>query len=159
MVCTVRVISVLPLHYVVTIALLIEYGRLGMSATRGDVTSCENFTLNCRTIRSIPLSLRGDGVPDVLEVRGEVFMSRSGFAALNKRLEDNDEKTFVNPRNAASGSLRQLDSSVTATRPLRFMCYQAATTDGLPDHPSDILARWGELGVPVSCETGMARAL
>jgi len=143
----------------VAIALRYENGRLVLAATRGDGTSGENVTLNARTIRSIPLSLRGDGVPDVLEVRGEVFMSRSGFAALNKRLEDNDEKTFVNPRNAASGSLRQLDSSVTATRPLRFMCYQAATTDGLPDHHSDILARLRELGFPVSGETGIARGL
>src|SRR5690625_334573 len=153
------VYSVEPKLDGVAIALRYENGRLVLAATRGDGTSGENVTLNARTIRSIPLTLRGDGVPDVLEVRGEVFMSRSGFAALNRRLEDSDEKTFVNPRNAASGSLRQLDSSVTATRPLRFMCYQAATTEGLPDHHSEILARLRAMGFPVSSETGLARGL
>jgi DNA ligase (NAD+) len=143
----------------VAIALRYEQGRLELAATRGDGRSGENVTANVRTIRAIPLKLRGDSIPDLLEVRGEIFMTRSGFAELNDRLADAGEKTFVNPRNAASGSLRQLDSKVTARRPLNFFCYQAATTQGLPERHSEILARLREMGLPVSPEASTVKGL
>jgi DNA ligase (NAD+) len=136
----------------VAIALRYDRGKLVLAATRGDGESGENVTANVRTIRAVPLKLRSDKVPDRLEVRGEIFMTRSGFQRLNRRLADDGEKTFVNPRNAASGSLRQLDPAITATRPLHFYCYGAATTDGLPATHSRILERLREFGLPVSPE-------
>ncbi len=134
----------------VAIALRYEAGLLVLAATRGDGRSGEDVTDNVRTISAIPLRLRGDRPPSVLEVRGEIFMSRSGFKALNQRLADQGEKTFVNPRNAASGSLRQLDSRLTARRPLRFFCYGAATDEGMPDRHSERLEALRSLGLPVS---------
>ncbi len=134
----------------VAIALRYERGELVLGATRGDGRSGENVTSNVRTIRAIPLRLRGADVPSVLEVRGEIFMTRSGFAALNQGLTEAGDKTFVNPRNAAAGSLRQLDPDVTARRPLHFYCYGAATSDGLPQRHSDILDALREFGFPVS---------
>ena len=91
------------------VSLLYEEGVLVRAATRGDGTTGEDVTHNVRTIASVPLRLIGEGYPSVLEVRGEVFMPRAGFEAYNKRARENGEKTFVNPRNAAAGSLRQLD--------------------------------------------------
>ena len=136
----------------VAIALRYERGELVLAATRGDGRSGENVTSNVRTIRAIPLRLRGRNAPPVLEVRGEIFMTRSGFAALNKRLGEAGEKTFVNPRNAAAGSLRQLDPDITASRPLHFYCYGAATTEGLPARHSETLEALRELGFPVSSQ-------
>ncbi len=136
----------------VAISLRYEDGRLAAGVTRGDGRTGEEVTSNVRTIRSVPLKLRGPGIPGRLEVRGEIFMTRSGFAALNRRLEKAGQKTFVNPRNAASGSLRQLDPGLTADRPLRFFCYGAATSDGLPDTHMAILERLKEMGIPVSPE-------
>ncbi len=143
----------------VAIALRYERGRLKLAATRGDGRSGEDVTTNVRTIRAVPLKLRGDGIPETLEVRGEIFMTRSGFSELNERLADAGEKTFVNPRNAASGSLRQLDSRITARRPLHFYCYQAATTDDLPGCHSEILERLREMGLPVSPEARKVHGL
>ena len=143
----------------VAIALRYEEGRLTLAATRGDGRRGENVTANVRTIRAVPLKLRGSGIPARLEVRGEIFMTRSGFRKLNERLADAGEKAFVNPRNAASGSLRQLDSSITATRPLHFYCYGAASTDGLPSRHSRILERLREFGLPVSPEARQAKGL
>ena len=143
----------------VAIALRYERGRLRLAATRGDGRSGEDVTANVRTIRAVPLKLRGDGIPETLEVRGEIFMTRSGFSELNDRLADAGEKTFVNPRNAASGSLRQLDSRITARRPLHFYCYQAATTDDLPGRHCEILERLREMGLPVSPEARKVRGL
>lgn len=140
----------------VAIALRYEQGRLVLGATRGDGREGENVTANVRTIGAIPLRLRGDSVPDRLEVRGEIFMTHSGFERLNEGLSDADEKTFVNPRNAAAGSLRQLDSAITSRRPLYFYCYGAATTDGLPDRHSEILEALREMGLPVSPEVRAA---
>ena len=134
------------------ISLKYEYGRLQQAATRGDGYTGENVTANVRTIRSIPLKLRVTDLPDRFEVRGEIFMSRSGFAELNRRLQAADEKTFVNPRNAAAGTLRQLDPAITADRPLRFFAYAAIGLDTAPelDSQSAIMQRLHDIGFPVS---------
>ncbi len=105
------------------ISLRYEKGELVFGATRGDGTTGEDVTHNVRTIRSIPLRLHGSKLPAVLEVRGEVFMPRAGFMEFNKRALERGEKTFVNPRNAAAGSLRQLDPRLTASRPLDAFFY------------------------------------
>ncbi|TVS11235.1 MAG: NAD-dependent DNA ligase LigA [Wenzhouxiangella sp.] len=141
------------------IALRYEDRRLVLAATRGDGRQGENVTANVRTIRAIPLKLRGDGIPAVLEVRGEVFMTRSGFERLNQGLLEAEEKPFVNPRNAAAGSLRQLDSAVTARRPLHFFCYGAASTEGLPETHSGILEQLAAWGLPVSPECTVVEGL
>ncbi len=132
------------------ISLRYEGGRLVRAATRGDGQTGEDVTGNVRTIRAIPLKLAGDSIPDPLEVRGEVYMTRSGFKALNDRLAAGDHKTFVNPRNAAAGSLRQLDPAVTADRPLRFFAYQALAEQVLEDDQWAVLEQLRELGFPVS---------
>ena len=113
------------------IALTYEDGLLVSAATRGDGSTGEDVTHNARTIRSIPLKLRGTGWPERLEVRGEVFMPKAGFEAMNERARAAGEKTFVNPRNAAAGSLRQLDAGVTATRPLDIFAYSMVDAIGL----------------------------
>ncbi|WP_323016788.1 NAD-dependent DNA ligase LigA [Castellaniella sp.] len=105
------------------VSLRYEQGRLVQAATRGDGAEGEDITANIRTLRSVPLRLRGDDAPAVLEVRGEVLMARADFARLNEQQLSRREKPFVNPRNAAAGSLRQLDPQVTALRPLRFYAY------------------------------------
>ncbi|MCC5883778.1 MAG: NAD-dependent DNA ligase LigA [Halomonas sp.] len=107
------------------VSLVYERGILISGATRGDGRTGEGITSNLRTLRSIPLKLRGD-VPELLEVRGEVIMSHAGFERLNDRAREEDSKVFANPRNAAAGSLRQLDPSITAQRPLEFSAYQVA---------------------------------
>lgn len=104
------------------VSLRYEQGVLTQAATRGDGKVGENITENIRTIRSVPLRLRGD-FPSILEVRGEVYMPLAGFEKLNQQARVHSEKTFVNPRNAAAGSLRQLDSKITASRPLAMYCY------------------------------------
>ncbi|MDE2197017.1 MAG: NAD-dependent DNA ligase LigA [Gammaproteobacteria bacterium] len=136
------------------ISLLYRQGVLVRGATRGDGTTGEEVTQNVRTLPSIPLRLLGKGYPEILEVRGEVFMPRSGFAALNRRAAQRNEKTFANPRNAAAGSLRQLDPRVTAERPLEFFCYGTGQVrDGeLPDRHSAILARFRDWGLRINPE-------
>ncbi len=111
------------------ISLLYEEGLLVRAATRGDGTSGEDVTQNVRTIMSVPLRLRS-GAPARLEVRGEVFISRAGFERLNRDAEAAGQKLFVNPRNAAAGSLRQLDPAVTAQRPLEMYCYGIGIVEG-----------------------------
>jgi DNA ligase (NAD+) len=105
------------------VSLRYEKGELAVGATRGDGTVGEDITHNVRTISSIPLRLRGANIPEVFEVRGEIFMPKQGFEELNRRALERGEKTFVNPRNAAAGSLRQLDPRLTAERPLEAFFY------------------------------------
>lgn len=105
------------------VTLRYEHGKFVSGATRGDGFTGENITSNLRTLRSIPLHMRGEEWPEVMEVRGEVFMPRKGFEALNQRQAEAGEKIFANPRNAAAGSLRQLDPRITASRPLEIFCY------------------------------------
>jgi len=130
------------------ISLLYERGVLVRAATRGDGTTGEDITHNARTIESIPLRLLGEGYPTTLEVRGEVFMPRAGFEAYNRKARAAGEKTFVNPRNAAAGSLRQLDPKLTAERPLDMYVYSVGLVEGgaLADHHSEIIEQlqgWG----------------
>lgn len=118
------------------ISLLYERGLLVRAATRGDGTTGEDITHNVRTIPSVPLRLLGDKMPDRLEVRGEVVMPKAGFLRLNERAAAQGEKLFVNPRNAAAGSLRQLDPRLTARRPLEFYAYGALQAMGIDFPPS-----------------------
>ncbi|MDO6497572.1 NAD-dependent DNA ligase LigA [Photobacterium sanguinicancri] len=136
------------------VSLMYENGVLTQAATRGDGTTGENITTNVRTIRSIPLKLRGDDWPVRLEVRGEVFMPKAGFDALNERALKKGEKTFANPRNAAAGSLRQLDSKITASRPLSFYAYSVGVVEGLELAPSqyDRLLQLKGWGLPMCPE-------
>lgn len=131
------------------ISLMYEKGVLVCASTRGDGTTGEDVTHNARTIASIPLRLLGTGYPGVLEARGEVFMPRSGFEAYNKKARLAGEKTFVNPRNAAAGSLRQLDPRVTAQRPLDMYVYAVGLVEGgtLPAYHSAILDQFQEWGL------------
>lgn len=128
-----------------------ENGVLARAATRGDGQTGEDITANVRTIRNVPLKLQGAGWPAELEVRGEVYMPKAGFEALNQRVLAAGQKPFANPRNAAAGSLRQLDSKITASRPLEFCCY-GTSTEGLADSHSNTLKRLREWGVSISPE-------
>ena len=112
------------------VSLLYVNGVFVQAATRGDGATGENITENVRTIKAIPLKLQGEGWPERLEVRGEVFMPKEGFDKLNEQALKKGEKVFVNPRNAAAGSLRQLDSRITAKRPLSFYAYSVGVVEG-----------------------------
>lgn len=138
----------------IAVSLLYEDGLLVRGATRGDGFTGEDITLNVRTIESIPLKLMGSDWPRRLEVRGEIFMPKAGFEKLNARAKAKDEKVFVNPRNAAAGSLRQLDPRVTARRPLDMYCYSAGIVEGgvLPEKHGDILNRFKDWGLRVNPE-------
>ena len=140
------------------VSLLYEHGLLVRGATRGDGSTGEDISTNVRTIRNVPLKLHGEGWPSVLEVRGEVFMSKSGFEALNARQLQNASKPFANPRNAAAGSLRQLDPKITASRPLEFCCYGIGRVEGeLPATQVGILQQLKVWGVPISRELQLVR--
>ncbi len=136
------------------VSLLYENGLLIRAGTRGDGTTGEDITQNVRTIHSIPLRLIGANIPRILEVRGEVFMPRAGFEKLNQLARDNDEKIFVNPRNAAAGSLRQLDPRITAKRPLAMYCYSVGKieSDLNFDTHSELLDQLQHWGLPLCKE-------
>ena len=134
------------------VSLLYENGLLVRAATRGDGTTGENITVNVRTIRAIPLRLHGENIPARLEVRGEVFMPQAGFEALNEEARRTGSKVFANPRNAAAGSLRQLDPRITAKRPLTFFCYGLGLLEGgeMPRSHMARLQQFKAWGLPVS---------
>jgi len=144
--------SIEPKFDGLSIELVYDHGIFTRGATRGDGTTGEDVTVNLRTIRSLPLQLQSQsGFPDHLVVRGEVYMRLDDFQTLNRRITERGGDAFANPRNAASGSLRQLDSTITATRPLVVTCYEIMAV-ALPVPPThweelEILAQWG-LPVP-----------
>ena len=135
----------------VAVSIVYEHGALELAATRGDGTRGENITANVRTISNLPLTLSGEGVPSYLEVRGEVVIPRDAFERMNAQARSANEKVFVNPRNAAAGSLRQLDSRITARRPLAFTAYSVGAVEGdLPGAHDAIMQRLSEWGLPIS---------
>jgi DNA ligase (NAD+) len=136
-----------------------ENGILVEAATRGDGATGENVTANIRTVRAIPLRLHTDHPPAVLDVRGEVLMYKSDFAKLNARQREAEQKEFANPRNAAAGSLRQLDPRITAQRTLRFFAYGIGRLEGagLPDSHSGLLDWYAKLGLPVCNERAVVQ--
>ncbi len=133
------------------LSLRYERGLLVRAATRGDGSTGEDVTANARTIRTLPLKLDGTGWPTTLEVRGEAFMSKRGFAAMNAAAAARGDKQFANPRNAAAGSLRQLDPAITAKRPLQLFLYGVAGADSgeFGDSHGALLGRLAEWGLPV----------
>jgi DNA ligase (NAD+) len=143
----------------IAVSLLYENGKLLRAATRGDGTTGEDITHNVKTIASVPLQLRK--AVSRLEVRGEIYIPRDGFDAMNDRARANDEKTFVNPRNAAAGSLRQLDPKVAASRPLEIYCYGLGLIEGmdLPATHLETLALLKELGLRVNPEIERAESV
>ncbi|MDO7596107.1 MAG: NAD-dependent DNA ligase LigA [Pseudomonadota bacterium] len=136
------------------ISIRYEQGILIQAATRGDGTVGEDVTENVRTIQSVPLKLIGDNVPDVVEIRGEIVMPKAGFEALNKQQIADNKKPFVNPRNAAAGSLRQLDSKITARRPLAMYCYGVGEIQGiyLPKTHHETMQQLAQWGCQISTE-------
>ena len=153
------VFSVEPKLDGLAISLRYEHGVFVQGATRGDGETGEDVTANLRTVRAIPLRLRGEGWPEVLEVRGEVIMLRKDFEAFNDYARVHDEKTLANPRNGAAGSLRQLDPAITAKRKLSFFAYAVGLVEGgeLPPTHSQTLQQLRAWGFPVSPEVGTAR--
>ena len=135
----------------VAVSLRYEKGVLVQAATRGDGKVGEDITHNVKTIRDIPLRLQGNAYPDVLEVRGEIFMTKSGFERMNALALKNADKTFVNPRNAAAGTLRQLDSRITASRPLTMFCYSLGESSmDIPPRLSEVFTLLDSWGLPVN---------
>ena len=130
------------------VELVYEKGIFVHGSTRGDGFAGEDITQNLRTVKSIPLKLLTEEPPDLLEIRGEVFMEKSGFIQLNQDRLNAEETLFANPRNAAAGSLRQLDPSVTSNRPLRFFSYEVSNSTFLSQW--DTLSNLKKLGLPVN---------
>jgi DNA ligase (NAD+) len=143
------------------VSLIYEGGLLTRGATRGDGSTGEEVTPNLRTVGNLPLRLQGSDTPPLLEVRGEVLMLRQDFARLNARQREKGEKEFVNPRNAAAGSLRQLDSRITAQRPLHFFAYGVGAIEGvdLPATHSALLDQLAAWGLPLAAERRCVRGL
>ncbi|MDP2571070.1 NAD-dependent DNA ligase LigA [Vibrio penaeicida] len=143
------------------VSLLYENGLLVQAATRGDGATGENITENVRTINSIPLVLQGDDWPTRIEVRGEVFMPKAGFDKMNEQAIKKGQKPFVNPRNAAAGSLRQLDSKITATRPLSFYAYSVGVVEGgtLSESHYERFLQLKAWGLPMCPETQKVEGL
>ena len=145
----------------IAVSLLYRDGLFTQGATRGDGSRGEEITQNLRTIPSIPLKLIGNDWPQVLEVRGEVYMPKQGFEAFNRKALESGEKPFVNPRNAAAGSLRQLDPRITATRPLQMCCYSAGVVEGgeLPERHTQVLEQFNRWGFRINEEMRVARGI
>ncbi|MDH3694134.1 MAG: NAD-dependent DNA ligase LigA, partial [Gammaproteobacteria bacterium] len=145
----------------VALSLLYEDGLLVRGATRGDGVSGEDVTANARAIRSVPLRLMGKNIPKVLEVRGEVFISRKGFNEMNEVQRRADEKLYVNPRNAAAGSLRQLDPKVSANRPLEVFFYGIGRVEqgGVPTTQSEMFDRFRDWGLRVCLEVRLVNSI
>ena len=143
------------------ISLTYEQGVLTLGATRGDGTTGEDVTGNVRTVQSIPLRLLGKNIPEVLEVRGEVFMPKAGFEKLNAEARKQGEKTFANPRNAAAGSIRQLDPAIAASRPLAMYCYALGRVEGWrpPGTHSKTLEQLRQWGLPVCPEIRVVKGV
>lgn len=136
----------------VAVSLLYENGKLVRGATRGDGATGEDITRNVRTIESIPLTLLGKGYPGRLEVRGEVYFPKPGFEKMNRQAEETGQKVFANPRNAAAGTLRQLDSRQTAKRPLTMFAYGVGIVEGgeMPTGHKDILEKFSSWGIRIN---------
>jgi len=145
----------------VAVSLLYKAGHLVRGATRGDGETGEDITHNVRTIAAVPLKLLGEGYPSTLEIRGEVFMPRAGFERFNELARQKDEKTFVNPRNAAAGSLRQLDPRLTAERPLDMYVYSVGQVEGgsLPDRHGAILDQLQVWGLKICPERKIVKGI
>lgn len=144
-----------PKYDGIAVSVMYRDGILFQAATRGDGTTGENITENVKTIHSVPLRLSGEGWPALVEVRGEVYMPKKGFTDYNRKALERGDKMFVNPRNAAAGSLRQLDSSITAKRPLEMCAYSLGVYDGdntVASH-SDMLNKLQEWGFKLSSES------
>jgi DNA ligase (NAD+) len=138
----------------VAVSLLYVDGLLTRAATRGDGVVGEDITHNVRTIRSIPLKIESPSMPSTFEVRGEIFMSKSGFARVNEAADESGARRFVNPRNAAAGTLRQLDPHVAASRPLQMYCYSIGVVEDflLPNRLSEVFDLLRDWGLPVNLE-------
>ncbi|WP_109478625.1 NAD-dependent DNA ligase LigA [Paraburkholderia sp. C35] len=134
-------------------------GQFTQASTRGDGATGEDVTENVRTIRSIPIRLKGKRVPRLVDVRGEVLMFKRDFDKLNQRQREAEQREFANPRNAAAGSLRQLDSKITAQRPLSFFAYGIGVLDGteMPATHSELLDWYHEMGLPVNTERAVVQ--
>ena len=145
----------------VAVSLLYRHGLLERGATRGDGRVGEDITANVRTINSIPLKLQGDNIPELLEVRGEIYLPRKGFEQLNSKALEAGEKTFVNPRNAAAGSLRQLDSKITAGRPLEMCAYSVGQYKGntTPESHNQMLQLLGTWGFKINQHVQLAKGI
>ena len=127
-----------------SMSLRYEGGELVTAATRGDGAEGEDVTANIRTLKDVPHKLKGHNVPDICEVRGEVYMTKKGFLALNERQKAAGDTIFVNPRNSAAGSLRQKDSAITASRPLGFFAYAWGQMSGMPEGTQSGMIGWFE---------------
>jgi DNA ligase (NAD+) len=149
----------------IAVSLIYEAGFLVMGVTRGDGATGEDISANVRTVGSIPLKLKGEGFPAVLEVRGEIYMPKASFVKTNKIALENGAKPFVNPRNAAAGSLRQLDSRVTAARSLQMCAYSVGVVEGLVDGVSfpathqKILLQLSQWGFRINTEMSLVRGI
>lgn len=144
------------------VSILYEEGQLVQAATRGDGSTGENITLNVRTIKNVPLSLRGTDFPKRVEVRGEIYIPKAGFEKLNQIARENDDKVFANPRNAAAGSLRQLDSRITAKRPLEFCAYSIGIVSEeftLPTKHDEILQRIKHWGLKINSDMAVVSGI
>ena len=144
------------------VSILYENGQLVQAATRGDGATGENITLNVRTIKNVPLSLRGTDFPKRLEVRGEIYIPKAGFEKLNQDARENEGKVFANPRNAAAGSLRQLDSRITAKRPLEFCAYSIGVVSEefvLPNKHEAILQCMKHWGLKINSDMAVVQGI